>query len=503
MKKITPFVLALCLSLGLSTFSANADVLPHASELYAAEQTTYTRFTADTKAKDSENTSKDNADKETDTEVPETDLEPSLLETDIVSTDDVLMFSTAGIVMDADTGDVLYYKNPDQVLYPASLTKIMTTLIALDNCSMDETVSVSETALDVPWDSTRLGVLEGQEITMEEALYAVMVTSANDITNAVAEHISGSQKDFAALMNEYVSDLGLENTHFTNANGLHDDDHYSTARDLALICKEALTHDAFKAMASAKVYTYTSEILREEEELKKIKEENDGEVPPYVLYSHHKMLNGVYEYEFATGGKTGYTPEARITLATTAEKDGKNLICIMLDCLGQHNNVYKDYVYMDTEAALNYCFENYDQIVAAIRSEEEATKAAEAESAQTESIAETIESKLPESETASADSTSTDNKDSNNFVNKIAKFLDLSDADKSTGEKAIVIGILIVCIILLMLIIRQLVKVLKRKYRRIRYNKLKKQRLAENALETANPEDTESQAENNDSAAQP
>lgn len=453
MKKITPFLLSLCLCLGLNAIAANA------------------QSTVNT---------------ESETETKETELEPVILDTDEVSTDEILLYATAGVIMDADTGDVLYYKNPDKVLYPASLTKIMTTLVALDQSQMDEIVTVSETALDVPWDSTRLGVLEGQQITMEEALYAVMVISANDISNAVAEHISGSASDFAALMNEYAADLGLENTHFTNANGLHDDNHYSSALDLAIISREALQYDAFKEMSSAKIYAYTSEILRTEEEMEKLKEENNGEIGSYVLYSHHKMVNGVYDYEYAVGGKTGYTPEARITLATFAQKDDMNLICIVMDCPGQ-----KDYAYMDTETALNYCFDHYETLSAnpalvteTTENESSGSEVSESESSAQESSEENLDTAV------TLDNTSSENNDTQNgtLKERILNLLDFQSNEKPTAEKVAAVFIIVACVVLLMFIIRQLVNILKRKQRRSRYKKLKKQRLAQSAKEADVPD---------------
>lgn len=302
-----------------------------------------------------------NNENDSETMEEEKELVPVLLETDIVSTDEILLYSGAGIVMDVESGKVLYYKNPFDKKYPAILTKLMTTLIALENCSMDETVTVSQEALDaISWDSTRLGVLAGQTLTMEEALYAVMVTSANDIANAVGEHIAGSMEAFADMMNDYAKKMGCYHSHFMNANGLHDDNHYMSVYDAAMIAKAALAYEDFINFSSANTYTINSKILQpEENEDENSEAESETEEPePYVLYSHHKMINGSFPYSYTYGGKTGYTNAARFTLATFAQKDNMNLICILYDAPGQG----KDYIYMDTADLLDFCFDNYQRL---------------------------------------------------------------------------------------------------------------------------------------------
>jgi len=433
-------------------------------------------------------------------ETEETELKPVLLDTDTVSTDEILLFSGAGIVMDADTGKVLYYKNPFTKLYPASLTKIMTTLVTLDHSTMDETVTVSQNAIDLTtWDSTRLGVHAGQEITMEEALYAVMVTSANDIANAVAEHVSGSISDFAALMNDYAWKLGCYHTHFVNPNGLHDDGHFTSAYDMAMISREALKRDHFAELCSASTYTYTSEITHTKEEIEILKRENDGEIGPYVLYSHHKMVNKTYPYEAAYGGKTGYTDLARNTLATFARKDGKNLICIVLDCPGG-----QDYIYADTALALDYCFNHYDFLSA-----ETSLSAYNPDTPQIYTMAgDSPAALLPEYAgdiqmpviTPSSfnyanyvlymksmqDSPVSEDTLEKSFAQKAVSLIDFSEPDKKSKEEMIAgIAIIAICVVFLMLIIQQLVRIIRRRRRRMKYKKMKRQRLAQDAMEAA------------------
>lgn len=149
--------------------------------------------------------------------------------------------SDAAICMDGNTGAVLYGKNIEKQEYPASITKIMTVLLALENGNLDDTVTFSENAVySIEYGSAHLGLTEGEELTLEQCLYGIMLASANEISNAVAEHIGGSVEKFADMMNQKAEELGCVNTHFVNPNGLHDDNHYTCAYDMALITQAAM-----------------------------------------------------------------------------------------------------------------------------------------------------------------------------------------------------------------------------------------------------------------------
>lgn len=142
----------------------------------------------------------------------------------------------AAILMDANTGVILYSKNIHERLYPASTTKIMTALLAMENGSLDDMVEFShEAVFSVPADGSNMGMDEGESITLEECLYGIMVASANEAANAAGEYVSGSIDDFVALMNKRAEEMGCTDTHFMNTNGLHDPEHYTSAYDLALI----------------------------------------------------------------------------------------------------------------------------------------------------------------------------------------------------------------------------------------------------------------------------
>ncbi|MCR5792971.1 MAG: D-alanyl-D-alanine carboxypeptidase [Lachnospiraceae bacterium] len=252
----------------------------------------------------------------------------------------------AAIVMDVNSGAVLYEKNADEKHYPASITKILTTLLCLENCSMDEMVTFSHNAvynLDVG--SSNIGIQEGEQLTMEQCLYAIMLASANECSSAVAEHIGGSVDEFANMMNKKAISLGCTNSHFVNANGLHNDSHYTTARDMALISRAAMQIPEFRTIVSTKRYTIPP--------TNKHKDDN-------VFMNHHQMLVGnkypQFYYDYCIGGKTGYTTVAGNTLVTFAEKDGITLLTVVMRAKAPD---YKDNEYTDSTAMFDFVFDNF------------------------------------------------------------------------------------------------------------------------------------------------
>jgi len=271
------------------------------------------------------------------------ELSPQLLDTDNVSSSEILLYSQACVVMDIETGTIIYYKNMDDVHYPASTTKILTTLLALENGNLSDTITFSENAINsITSDSTHIGLSAGEQLTLEQTLYAVMLESANEAANGAAEYVSGSVTAFAEKMNAYAADIGCKNTHFTNANGLHDDNHYTTAYDLALIASKAAKNPIFLTITGTSEYVIPGTNLRSGQEIK--------------LSHHHKMLNGTIPYEGVYSGKTGYTKAAGITLVTYANRDYKNLVCVILSSPGSK------YAYQDTQTALDYSFNIYDSL---------------------------------------------------------------------------------------------------------------------------------------------
>lgn len=262
---------------------------------------------------------------------------PQLLAGDDVSTEDILLYSEACVVMDIETGTVIYYKNMDDTHYPASTTKILTTLLALENGNLDDTITFSENAINsITSDSTKIYLSAGEQLTLEQALYAIMLESANDAANGAAEYVSGSTTAFAEKMSAYAADIGCKNTHFTNAHGLYDENHYTTAYDLALIASKAAKNPTFLTIIGTKEYVIPGTNLRPGQNIQ--------------LLHHHKMVNGTIVYDGVYGGKTGYTKASRNTLVTYAKRDDKNLVCVVLSSPGSA------YAYQDTQTALDYSF---------------------------------------------------------------------------------------------------------------------------------------------------
>lgn len=249
------------------------------------------------------------------------------------------VYAKSAIVMDIDTGAILYSKNIDEQLYPASITKIMTTLLAIENCELDERVTFSDYAINsLEWNCSRIGIRVGEVISVEECLYGMMLESANEVCLGIAEHIDGDDAAFAERMNARAKELGCTNTNFVNPNGMPDEDHVTTAHDMALIAAAAYKNETFRQVCGTLSW--------------QIGWTNKAGENRY-LNQHHKMLksNESVYYEYATGGKTGYTTAALNTLVTYASKDGRNLVCVVMRDNGQQ--------YEDTKNLLNYGFDSF------------------------------------------------------------------------------------------------------------------------------------------------
>ncbi|MEY8339403.1 serine hydrolase [Lachnospiraceae bacterium 62-35] len=247
-----------------------------------------------------------------------------------------------GIVIDADTATVLYGKNIHHQYYPASITKVLTALIVLERCKLNEEVTFSHDAVyNVESGSSNANIEEGDVLTVEDCLYALLLNSANEAANALAEHISGSREAFAELMNEWAAGLGCLDSHFANPSGLNDKNHYTSAYDMALICQAALKNETFLKINSALYY-----------ELRPTKRDPEG----HTLYAHHAMLkkNNPNYYPGILGGKTGYTTLAGNTLVTFAERDGMTLIAVILNGHRTH--------YQDTKKLLDFGFNRFHNL---------------------------------------------------------------------------------------------------------------------------------------------
>lgn len=250
----------------------------------------------------------------------------------------------SAVLMDADTGAVLYSKNAHEQLYPASTTKILTCLIATERCSLTDTVVFSHDAVfDTPRDSSNIAMDVGYELTLEQCLQAILIASANEASFAVAEHITGTSdwSEFADIMNERAGELGCVDSHFVNPNGLPDEEHYTSAYDLARIGRAFFANDLLcKISSSARLDLAPTE-----------------KQPKHVIEnSKNQLLPGkTYAYEYLVGSKTGYTAAARSTLVSCAEKDGMKLIAVVMveDSPAQ---------FADTVSLFQYGFENFEKI---------------------------------------------------------------------------------------------------------------------------------------------
>lgn len=256
-------------------------------------------------------------------------------------------YGYAGIVMEVGTGAILYGKNVDDQHYPASITKVLTALVALENGEMDDPVVVSHDCVSFmqPGDSS-IGLKEGDEITLEQALYGTLLASGNEAAYSVGENVgknAGHDYEwFVEQMNKRCKELGGTNSNFVNANGLHDENHYTSARDMALIGRELFKHPEFFEIVQTMNYTIPASDTCEE----------------HVFQQKHKMLNPNRKeyYEYAVGGKTGYTSDALSTLITMADKDGTQLVCVVLRTRGGKH------IYPDTTNLLEYGFNNFKKI---------------------------------------------------------------------------------------------------------------------------------------------
>ncbi|MFQ8688421.1 MAG: D-alanyl-D-alanine carboxypeptidase family protein [Blautia sp.] len=252
------------------------------------------------------------------------------------------MEAGSAILMDANTGAVLYSKNAHKKLYPASITKILTTALAMQRCDPDDTVSFSDYAIThQDADSSNIGCLVGEKMKVKDCYRAIMLASANEVATAIAEQSSGNLKKFVELMNQTARQIGCTRTHFNNANGLPDENHYTTAKDMALIARYAWRDKEFRKVASTLEYTIEPTNLYTE---------------PRILFNHHKMMSDSgYYYDGCLGGKTGYTQAAGNTLVTYAKKGHMTLICVVLQDQGT-------YTYTDTAALFDYGFQNFENI---------------------------------------------------------------------------------------------------------------------------------------------
>lgn len=253
--------------------------------------------------------------------------------------------ASSAILIDSSTGQILYQKNINEPHYPASITKLMTALLTIENLEPEDTVNFSEEAiLSLPPGSSSIGMRKGEILTVNESLYGLLLMSGSEIANSLAERVSGSIESFTEDMTTRAKELGAKNTNFINTHGIHNDEHYTTAYDMALITKELIKNEYFLSIMSN--ITYQIPATNKSDEVR-------------YLAQNHKLMNHKKHPEMfrddVIGGKTGYTSISGHTLVTIAEKEKNTFISVVL-------NSSSDGVYNDTNVLLDYGFDNFESV---------------------------------------------------------------------------------------------------------------------------------------------
>lgn len=254
----------------------------------------------------------------------------------------------AVILADAATGQVLYQKNENERMYPASTTKIMVALLALENLQLDDMVTASASAISLlPQGHTNMGILPEERLSVRQLLYGMMLASAGDAANVLAERISGSVDEFVKLMNQRALELGMTSTNFVNTSGAHDEHHYTTASDMAILARWAMQNEAFREIVKTDLYI----------------------IPPTEKYTEERRLSNTnhlvsarrtsrYYYRYATGIKTGFTNQAKLCLVSSAEKNGLSLICVALGADTADGQMVD---FVDSKNLFEYGFANFSR----------------------------------------------------------------------------------------------------------------------------------------------
>ncbi len=265
--------------------------------------------------------------------------------------------AAAVYLADLETGALLYSFNENEQRAPASLTKIMTALLAIEaiergDTTLDTIVTAQNDVKEgLSEDSSTVNITPGEQMPLEDLLYCALVHSANESCNVIASHISGSISAFVSLMNSRAAELGCTGTHFANTNGLPNDNHYSTAKDMYLIAKEAVTHSLFMTICNTSSYTVAPTNYVGERVL------NNSN----ALISTDSIYGSGYRYDYATGVKTGFTRAAGNCLISTARKGDLHLIAVVMGCEGPNTNAnVKDYGnFVDSRTIYDWAFDNY------------------------------------------------------------------------------------------------------------------------------------------------
>lgn len=274
------------------------------------------------------------------------------------TSDTISLAAKGAILIDQQSGRVLYEKNADEKLYPASTTKILTALIALERGDLNDTVTVGKEVLMVPWDSSKAYLQVGEQITLKDLIMGLLLPSGNDAADTIAVYIgrkvSGNMSldetqamdKFVELMNERANQAGATGSHFVNPHGYHDNNHYTTPHDLAFIAREAMQNEYFRQVVSTYKYSVDDKPVP------------DSSQPPgitdHTWVNSNELINKSSKdyYEYATGIKTGYTTPAGECVVSSASKDGMDLIAVVMDSSYQER-------WQDSKKLLDYGFQNF------------------------------------------------------------------------------------------------------------------------------------------------
>jgi len=254
--------------------------------------------------------------------------------------------SPSAILINSNTGEVLYEKNSNSLMFPASTTKILTAIIAIEHCSLDTKIKASENAItSIKKGYTNANIQVDEELSLEDLLYALLLSSANEAANVIAEYIGGTIENFANMMTSKAIELSCFNTHFTNANGIHDDNHFTTASDLAKIARYCMQNKTFRKIICTKEYTLPSTPQYPE---------NDR-----ILRNTNSLMSeqSAYYYPYVIAGKTGFTTQAKNCLVAVSQKDGLELISVVLHAEATEDG--RSARYLDTINLLEYGNTNY------------------------------------------------------------------------------------------------------------------------------------------------
>ncbi len=259
----------------------------------------------------------------------------------IIAQEQIELKSDSALLVDASSGKILFEKNANQKLFPASITKIMTALLVMESIdkgeiSLDEKVTISDNAWKMGGSQVFLGV--GEEQTVENLLKSIIISSANDACVALAEHLMGNESNFVKRMNERAKELGMQNTNFINSHGLHDDNHYTTANDIAIMTRELLKHE--------KILEWSTIMLD-------YLEHTDKDRPATMLANTNKLIRW---YDGADGLKTGSHSKAKNCISATAKRNNLRLIAVILGAPDSNTR------FIEAAKLLDYGFENYDSV---------------------------------------------------------------------------------------------------------------------------------------------